>query len=98
MCHMRSDMIVDEWDELDRPMQEDVIGRKLGSGAPLTGEHEDDEPDFEALGPTGFPVISDISHIRRARTADSDEAMFRRSFNYDEQDRKSTRLNSSHVA
>ena len=85
MVIRRIAMNVDAWDELDRPMQEDVIGRKLGSGAPLTGEQEHDAPDFEALGPAGFPVISDIAHIRRARTSDSDESMFRRSFNYDEQ-------------
>lgn len=85
MVIRRIAMNVDEWDELDRPMQEEVIGRKLGNGAPLTGEAEHDEPDFDALGPAGFPVIADIAHIRRARTADSDEAMFRRSFNYDEQ-------------
>ncbi|WP_407643835.1 Dyp-type peroxidase [Enteractinococcus helveticum] len=84
MVVRRIAMNVDEWDELDRPMQESVIGRRLGSGAPLTGEYEHDEPDFDAPGPTGFPVIADISHIRRARTSDSDEAMFRRSFNYDE--------------
>lgn len=84
MVIRRIAMNVDEWDELDRPMQEAVIGRKLGSGAPLTGETEDDEPDFDAVGPTGFPVIADIAHIRRARTTDSDEAMFRRGFNYDE--------------
>lgn len=85
MVIRRIAMNVDDWDELDRPAQEDVIGRKLGSGAPLTGEHEHDEPDFDAIGPAGFPMISDISHVRRARTNDSDEAMFRRSFNYDEQ-------------
>lgn len=85
MVIRRIAMNVDDWDELDRPAQEDVIGRKLGSGAPLTGEHEHDEPNLEALGPAGFPVISDIAHMRRARTSDSDEAMFRRSFNYDEQ-------------
>lgn len=85
MVIRRIAMNVDDWDELDRPAQEDVIGRKLGSGAPLTGEQEHDEPDFDAIGPAGFPVISDISHMRRARTDDSDEAMFRRSFNYDEQ-------------
>lgn len=85
MVIRRIAMNVDDWDELDRPAQEDVIGRKLGSGAPLTGDREHDQPDFDALGPAGFPMISDISHIRRARTNDSDEAMFRRSFNYDEQ-------------
>lgn len=85
MVIRRIAMNLDEWDELDRPAQEGVIGRTLGSGAPLTGEHEHDEPDFEALGPAGFPIISDISHIRRARSTDPDEAMFRRSFNYDEQ-------------
>src|SRR5699024_7652581 len=42
-------------------------------------------PELEALGPAGCPVISDIAHLRRARTNDPDEAMFRRSFNYDEQ-------------
>ena len=84
MVIRRIAMNVDKWDELDRPAQEEVIGRKLGSGAPLTGQHERDEPDFDALGPSGFPVISDISHIRRARSDDPDEAMFRRSFNYDE--------------
>lgn len=85
MVIRRIAMNVDEWDELDRSAQEGVIGRRLGSGAPLTGQHEHDEPDFEATGPSGFPIISDISHIRRARSNDPDEAMFRRSFNYDEQ-------------
>lgn len=85
MVIRRIAMNIDDWDELDRPAQEAVIGRTLGSGAPLTGQHEDDPPDFEALGPAGFPVISDIAHLRRARTNDPDEAMFRRSFNYDEQ-------------
>lgn len=85
MVIRRIAMNVDEWDELDRSAQEGVIGRRLGSGAPLTGQHEHDEPDFEAIGPSGFPIISDISHIRRARSNDPDEAMFRRSFNYDEQ-------------
>lgn len=85
MVIRRIAMNLDEWDELDRPAQEDVIGRKLGNGAPLTGQHEHDSPDFDALGPTGFPIISDISHLRRARTTDSDEAMFRRGFNYDQQ-------------
>lgn len=85
MVIRRIAMDLDDWDELDRPAQEKVVGRKLGSGAPLTGEDEHDEPDFDALGPTGFPIIADIAHVRRARTNDSDEAMFRRSFNYDEQ-------------
>ena len=85
MVIRRIAMNVDEWDELERPAQENVIGRKLGSGAPLTGQNEHDEPDFEVIGPAGFPVISDISHIRRARTSDSDEAMIRRSYNYDEE-------------
>ncbi len=85
MVIRRIAMNIDDWDELDRPAQEAVVGRTLGSGAPLTGEHEDDPADFEALGPAGFPVISDIAHLRRARTNNPDEAMFRRSFNYDEQ-------------
>src|SRR5699024_649913 len=63
MVIRRIAMNIDDWAELDRPAQEAVIGRTLGSGAPLTGQHEDDPPDFEAPGPAGFPVISDIAHL-----------------------------------
>jgi dye decolorizing peroxidase len=83
MVVRRIDMNLDTWDELDRDGREFAIGRTLDTGAPLTGRKEHDEPDFEAKGPLGFPVIDDIAHIRRARGEDPAQRIFRRGYNYD---------------
>lgn len=77
-------MDVDTWDELDRPGREESMGRNLANGAPLTGVAEHDEPDFAALGPHGFPVIADFSHVRRSRPEDGSQRIFRRAYNYDD--------------
>lgn len=96
MVIRRIAMNLDTWDELDRNAQEEVIGRRLGSGAPLTGKDEHDAPDFDATTEAGFPVISDIAHIRRSRTEDTDQAMFRRAFNYDDPPVTNTDLQEPH--
>ncbi|WP_286738807.1 Dyp-type peroxidase [Kocuria sp. UBA1838] len=79
----RIHMNLDTWDEADTPAREDSVGRRLSNGAPLTGAAEHDEPDFEAKGPLGFPVISSYSHMRRSRSDNPDEKIFRRVYNYD---------------
>ncbi|MFC4565189.1 Dyp-type peroxidase [Nocardiopsis mangrovi] len=76
-------MDLDTWDRLDRPGREDSVGRRLSDGAPLTGDDEHDEPDFAALTPLGFPRIAEYAHIRRARSEDPAERIFRRAYNYD---------------
>ncbi|MDN4646439.1 Dyp-type peroxidase [Arthrobacter sp. PsM3] len=76
-------MNLDKWDELDRVGREESVGRRLASGAPLTGTQEHDEPDFAAVSKLGFPVISDVSHLRRARPEDRSQRIFRRGYNYD---------------
>ncbi|WP_187347091.1 Dyp-type peroxidase [Nocardiopsis sp. CNR-923] len=77
---------LDTWDEIDRPAREAVVGRRLDNGAPLTGENEHDEVDLEATGPDGLTVIPSFAHVRRARTGDPDERIFRRGYNYDLRD------------
>ncbi|TDQ49995.1 Dyp-type peroxidase [Actinorugispora endophytica] len=76
-------MDLDKWDRLDRSGREESVGRRLADGAPLTGSREHDEPDFDAVTPLGFPVIAEFAHIRRARTDDPAERIFRRAYNYD---------------
>ena len=82
-------MTLDTWDELDRSGRDLSVGRRLSDGAPLTGGGEHDEPDFAALGPTGFPVIPVFAHARRARGVDESgrvtggERIYRRAYNYD---------------
>ncbi|WP_241179781.1 Dyp-type peroxidase [Pseudoclavibacter albus] len=78
----RISMDLERWDEVDRPGREASIGRRLDSGAPLTGTNEHDAPDFEARTPQGFHVIGPAAHIRRAR-GDGAERILRRPYNYD---------------
>jgi dye decolorizing peroxidase len=80
----RIGMDLDKWDKLDRGGREQSVGRYLSNGAPLTGTDEFDEPDFEATTQIGFPVIPEFSHVRRARSENTAERIFRRSYNYDE--------------
>ncbi|MGA1170801.1 MAG: Dyp-type peroxidase [Aquiluna sp.] len=76
-------MQLDTWDQLGTPSKEEVIGRKLSNGAPLTGERETDVPDLGARHPNGLLVIPEFAHIRRAAPQENGERIFRRPFSYD---------------
>ena len=76
-------MILDTWDQLGTAEKEEVIGRKLSNGAPLTGELETDKPDLDARHPNGLKVIPDFAHIRRAAPVLASERIFRRPFSYE---------------
>ena len=84
----RIHMNLDTWDEVDTPAREDAIGRKLSNGAPLTGNDEFDDPDFDKLDNLGFEVIAPYAHIRRAHGTELEkkpwERILRRGYNYDE--------------
>ncbi|WP_105035238.1 Dyp-type peroxidase [Cryobacterium aureum] len=77
-------MDLDKWDQLDRAGREASVGRTLSNGAPLTGVQETDAPDFAAKTTSGFPVIPEFSHLRRARSENPDERILRRGYNYDD--------------
>lgn len=74
---------MDSWDELDRASKEFAVGRRLDTGAPLTGAREDDAPDLDAQV-NGIPVIPPNSHIALARHHNDDERFLRRPYNYDD--------------
>ena len=78
-------MQLNTWDQLGTGAKEEVIGRKLYNGAPLTGEKEEDTPDFSARHPNGLTVIPDFAHIRRASPQSVTDRMFRRPFSYEGQ-------------
>lgn len=75
---------MDTWDELDRTSKELAVGRRLDTGAPLTGRKESDVPDLDAAA-NGIPVIPPNAHIALARHRTDDEKFLRRPYNYDDQ-------------
>lgn len=74
---------MDSWDELDRHSRELVVGRRVDTGAPLTGQHERDEPDLNA-SVNGIPVIPPNAHIALARHRATGEQFLRRPYNFDD--------------
>lgn len=77
-------MHLETWDAFDRDGKEQIMGRRLDTGAPLTGTREEDVPDLDAVDDFGFPVIEPLAHVRLAKAATPAETMLRRPFSYDE--------------
>ncbi|HEY7175757.1 MAG TPA: iron uptake transporter deferrochelatase/peroxidase subunit [Micromonosporaceae bacterium] len=59
-------MRIEAWDRDFLADQENVIGRSKYTGAPLTGTHEKDAPNFGAKRADGEPVIPMDAHVRLA--------------------------------
>lgn len=74
-------MNLDTWDEVDRTARENSMGRTLKDGGPVTGGAEHDEIDFEVKRGL-VTVVPDFAHVRRARTGNDAERIYRRAFNY----------------
>ena len=84
MVLRRIRMDLDGWDKLGRGEREQVMGRRLANGAPLTGANESDKPDFAAVSASGLPVIPEFAHIRLAHGETPESRFLRRPFNYDD--------------
>ena len=77
-------MLVEFWDRISISEQENLIGRRRDTGAPMDGNHETDTPQFAADPLGGATPLT--SHIRLAnpRTSESDATrILRRPYNYD---------------
>ncbi len=66
MVTRRIRMLIEVWDRNSLADQEGTFGRKKASGAPVTGMREHDQPEYDAKGPDGKPLIAETAHIRLA--------------------------------
>src|SRR4029077_6471623 len=65
-------MILEVWDRSSLRDQEETIGRKKYSGAPLGEEDEFDPLPLDVKGDDGKPVIPENSHVRLASAQEND--------------------------
>lgn len=78
-------MRIENWDTDRVSDQNRVFGRHKESGAPLTGAHEFDTPDFAAQDAGGTPVIDANSHVALAASENNGGLrILRRGYNYTE--------------
>ncbi len=82
MVLRRIRMDLDTWASVDRASKEQIMGRRLADGAPLTGDRESDTPDLDATDQSGLPTIPDFAHVRLAHARHRAERILRRPYNY----------------
>ncbi|GGP89514.1 Dyp-type peroxidase [Streptomyces melanogenes] len=84
LVYRRIHMNVPDFTALPLGRQEQVIGRRRATGAPLTGHHEHDTVDLYAKTPEGRYVIPADAHVRVAHSRlDGGARMLRRGYSYD---------------
>ena len=78
-------LTLEHWDRTPLDFQEQVIGRRKDSGAPLTGGDEFTPLDLDATDADGNPVIAENAHVRLASaTANGGARILRRSYSYND--------------
>ncbi len=69
---------IEFWDRTNLDEQENTIGRRKGSGAPMGATHEFDPLPLDAEGDDGKPAIPIDAHVRLAAPAENGGATFLR--------------------
>lgn len=76
-------MTIETWDRTSLREQEALVGRTKGEGAPLSGGTEFSEPDLEATGRGGLPLVATDAHVRLAHpSTNGGVRMLRRGYNF----------------
>ncbi len=76
---------LEHWDRTPVDFQEETIGRRKLSGAPITGGAEFDALDLDRTDADGNPVIAENAHVRLAAPEANDGAqILRRSYGYND--------------
>ncbi len=85
MVVRRIRLALEHWDRTELDFQEQVIGRRKISGAPLTGGEEFTPLDLDATDKAGNPIIGQTAHVRLGSAAANDGArVLRRSYSYND--------------
>ena len=85
MVMRRIRLALEHWDRTDLDFQEEVIGRRKQSGAPLTGGNEFTPLDLDAVDRDGNPVIAQNAHVRLGSAAATGGArIMRRAYTYND--------------
>jgi deferrochelatase/peroxidase EfeB len=75
---------LEHWDRMTIGFQEQTVGRRKESGAPIGGAGEFDAADFDAEDADGAPLIAENAHLRLASPAANGGAqILRRGYSYD---------------
>ncbi|MEV8543174.1 iron uptake transporter deferrochelatase/peroxidase subunit [Streptomyces sp. NPDC051572] len=76
-------MLLDDWEKLSTGAQENVVGRRKSTGAPLSGGGETTAMDLEKTDAKGALLVPINAHARIARPdQNGGAAMLRRPFSY----------------
>jgi deferrochelatase/peroxidase EfeB len=75
---------LEHWDRTPVAFQEQTIGRRKTSGAPVGGKIERDVPDLGANDSDGNPVIAENAHVRLASASASGARILRRGYSYND--------------
>jgi len=76
---------LEHWDRTEIDFQEEVIGRRKYSGAPIGGRDEFTTLDLDAMDQDGNPLIAENAHVRLAAPAANGGAeILRRAYSYND--------------
>ena len=85
MVARRIRIALEHWDRMNLAFQEQTVGRRKYSGAPLGETGEFDKADYDATDEDGNSIIPENSHIRLAASANNDGTqILRRPYSYND--------------
>ncbi|HUK10313.1 MAG TPA: iron uptake transporter deferrochelatase/peroxidase subunit [Stellaceae bacterium] len=85
MVVRRIRIALEHWDRMKVAFQEETVGRRKYSGAPLGKERESEALDLDQSDKDGNPVIAENAHVRLAAAASNDGAqILRRPYSYND--------------
>jgi deferrochelatase/peroxidase EfeB len=77
-------LALERWDSTSVAVQEQTIGRRKASGAPLGGDREFEAEHFRATDAHGYQIIPQNAHVRLASYDESHARILRRGYSFND--------------